>query len=124
MQFKATLPREQLIRALHDKVNERREELLNFGVTFDGHAYDTNDRSIKNITSVVASLGVGIPLPDGFVWRTTDNISVPHDSVSLVFLAASMLEYSNAVYSASFSIKDAISAAENPSTIPLNEGWP
>jgi hypothetical protein len=124
MQYKATLPRDQLIRALHDKVNEIRESKLNAGCTYNGHEYDTNDRSIRNIGSVVAALAAGIPIPDGFVWRTTDNISVPHDSVSLVSLAASMLLYSNAVYSSSFAIKDAITNAENPSTIPLNEGWP
>jgi hypothetical protein len=124
MQFKATLPREQLIRALHDKVNERRAEKLDAGVNYGGHAYDTDAQSIQNITAVVAALGGGIPLPTGFVWRTADNISVEHTSGSLMWLAAAMLEYSNAVYSHSFSLKDQISEAENPSTIPLNEGWP
>jgi hypothetical protein len=124
MQFKATLPRDQLIRALHDRVNEIRQEKLNGGCTYNGHAYDTDAQSIKNITAVVAALSSGIPLPSAFVWRTSDNISVEHTAGSIVWLAGTMLEYSNSVYSASFAIKDAISTAENPSTIPLNEGWP
>jgi hypothetical protein len=124
VQYKATLPRDQLVRALHTRVNEIRETKLRGGCTYNGNTYDTDTQSIQNITAVVAALSSGIPLPSDFVWRTSDNISVEHTAGSIVWLAGTMLEYSNAVYSASFAIKDAITSAENPSTIPLNEGWP
>ena len=123
MQFKATLPDAELRRKLQDKVNEIRAEKIDAPVEFNGHDYDADPQSVANLTGVVASLGAGIPVGD-VVWRDANNVDVTHSPESLVALAGTMLARNQAVYAASFTIKNAIAEAEDPSTVDINSGWP
>lgn len=124
MQFKATLPDAELRRTLQNKVNEIRDGLIFGGCEYDGHRYDSDARSIQNITATVAAISAGVPLPDGFVWRSADNESIPHTAESLTALAGTLLDFVNACYARSFTLKDEIGASEAPELVDINEGWP
>lgn len=124
MRFNATLPDAELRRTLQNKVNLIRDGLIFGGCKYDGHRYDSDARSVQNITATVAAISAGVPLPDGFVWRSADNQSVPHTAESLTALAGTLLDLVNACYARSFALKDEIITAEDPSTVDLQAGWP
>lgn len=124
MRVKVSLPAAELKRELQARVNRTRAEKLTAGFEFDGHRYDTDPASLLNLTAVVAALGIGVPLPKDFVWRSADNISVQHTAESLSSLAAALLEYTNAVYARSFELKDRIETEESPQQVDARGGWP
>lgn len=123
MQFKATLPDEELRAALCSQVNAIRAVKLSEPVEYDGHLYDADQQSVVNLTGVIAALGSGIPVPL-IVWRDANNVDVTHSAESLISLAGTMLARNQAVYESSFSIKDAVANASDPSTVNLRSGWP
>lgn len=94
------------------QINVWREERLLTGVEFDGHRYDSDDRSRANVSGLVAALAAGVELPAGFSWRTADNIEVPMTAQEAVAFGAAMLGHVNTVYAASKVYKDALEAAE------------
>lgn len=93
------------------RVNADRERALSAGVTYGGSVYDSDNRSRANLTGAVAATQAGIPLPDRFTWRTSDNKDVPMTAVELVGLAAAMLSHVNAQYRRSWELKAQINAA-------------
>jgi len=105
-------------------VNIVRADQLARPVTFNGHDYDADPVSKGNVVATVAAVSVGVPLPDGFTWRTSDNVDVPMTSTDLVGLAGTMLARGNAIYAWSWTLKAAIEAADDPSTVDINAGWP
>lgn len=124
MLVRATLPADQLKRKLQDLVNEIRDERLSAPFVFHGVTYDTDEKSIANLTAMLSAVTAGIPLPEGFVWRSSDNLDIPHDVESLKALVGSLVGYRSAVYAKSFALKNAIAASDCPSQIDLLAGWP
>lgn len=54
--------------ALKEKINEKRDLLIQSPLLFNGSLYDADERAITNLT-----IWKGEILPDGFVWRDADN---------------------------------------------------
>jgi len=124
MQVKVSLPPPALRLALKERVNTIRLARLAQPMEFEGHWYDNTQQTVQNLTAVVAAVSAGISLPDGFCWRTADNENVPHDAASITRLAAAFLAYTQACYTHSWALKEAIDAADDPAKIELVNGWP
>jgi len=124
MRIEAALPLDELRAVLCARVNSIRAERLSRVFSFGGVGYDCDERSISNLTAMVSAINAGIPVPDGFVWRSADNQDIPHDAASLTALAGAMVAYRSAVYANSFRMKDAINAATNPASVDVTAGWP
>jgi hypothetical protein len=93
------------------KINGSRETAINAGVIYNDQTYDSDDRSRANLTATVSALQAGIPLPQGFTWRSADNQDVPFDAADLIGLAAAMMEHVNTQYQKSWALKTTVSAA-------------
>lgn len=106
------------------EVNARRTRAIAAGVAFEGYVYDSDSTSLANVTAAVAGAAAGIPIPEGFTWRTADNVNVPMDVEQLVALGAAMLAHGSACYAYSWALKDAINDSDDPLSINLDEGWP
>jgi hypothetical protein len=124
MRFKATLPLPELRRKLQDRVNEIRGDRLDGGVEFDGHRYETDDRSLRELAFILAAIGAGIPLPAEFVWRTAKNENVPHTDKSLKSLAEALLGFRQQCRKKSWELKDLIESSPNPASIDTEASWP
>lgn len=101
------------------QINQWREEALNAGVEFNGHVFDSDERSRQNLTGVVGAVNAGIPLPEGFVWRSAANVNVPMTTPELVALAATMLQHVNAQYARSWQRKAELQAQDNSDLVDL-----
>ena len=114
---------EQTARAretLKATVNVKRAEKLKAGFTFAGNRFDSDERSLLNLTATVSAVNAGIPLPDGFTWRTSDNVDVPCDAQFLVGLAGTALQYQSACHARSWALKAQIDAGEQ---VDIDSGW-
>jgi len=80
-------------------------------VTYNGNSYQVDRVSSGLITSAVVAVGAGIPLPTGFVWRTSNNINVPFAQADLVALGGLALQNTNTLYAHSWAQKALINAA-------------
>ena len=92
-------------------IDADRDATLNNGFTWDGYMFDSDEASRNNLTSVVASVNAGIPLPPNFVWRTKDNQSLPLTATQLVELGGAMLDFVNATYVTSWDRKTVVQNA-------------
>lgn len=106
------------------QVNIERARRIAGGVSYAGHVYDSDDVSRANVTGTVAAVSAGVPLPDGFAWRTADNVDVPFDAPTLVALGAALLAHANACYANSWALKAALAAADDPASVDITAGWP
>lgn len=89
------------------------------GFEHDGHIYDSDERSKSNIIGTATGVTAGIPLPDGFTWRTHDNEDIPMDGPGVIALGASLLQHISAQYARSWQLKAQIDAAESPPDLDL-----
>jgi hypothetical protein len=120
----ATLLALDVIRAqMSARVTEIRDELMNAGVQFQGNVFDSDSRSIQNLTAVTAGIAAGMSIPS-LSWRTQNNVTVVLTAGELVSLAATMLVRMQEIYSHSWVLKNEIAESQTPHTINLNEGWP
>ncbi|CAI8743198.1 conserved protein of unknown function [Methylococcus capsulatus] len=117
MRYKATLPPEDFKRLMRARVNAEREARLRAGFEFQGHTYDTDPQSVANMTAVLAALGAGLPLPEGFAWRDRANIDVPMDEATFKAFTGSLLVHVNSIYVESWRKKDEIKTSGNPASI-------
>ena len=93
------------------------------GFRFEGHRYDSDLVSRTNIIGTATGVQAGIPLPDGFTWRTSDNQNVPIDGPGVIMLGGALLEHVNTQYAISWHLKSLIDAATTPEEIEAIS-WP
>lgn len=84
---------------------------IDSGFEFDGHVYDSDERSQTNIIGTANAVQAGLPLPEGFSWRTKDNQNVPFDSQKVIALGAALLAHVNTQYSISWWLKEQVAQA-------------
>jgi hypothetical protein len=89
-------------------VNATRDTQMFAGITYAGHVYDSDERSVSNLNATITLVDGGLVLPPGFVWRTQDNVNVPMAIADLKGLAQAMLLNAYALYAASWAQKDAM----------------
>ena len=96
-----------------DEINAATLAAIDAGFEHDGHAYDSDARSQTNIIGTANAFSAGVPLPDGFTWRTQANDNVPIDGPGVVALGAALLEHVNACYAKSWQLKAVVDAAQS-----------
>lgn len=106
------------------RVTETREAALRLGVHWGGHRWDVDQRSQVLLSTWLAAVGAGVPLPGGFTWRTADNDDVPLGRRELLELVAAMLGHVQAIYARAWALKAQIDTSAAPEIIDLREGWP
>lgn len=84
------------------------------GFEHDGHTYDSDERSKSNIIGTATGVTAGLPLPDGFTWRSHDNQNVPMDGPGVIALGAALLQHVSTQYAISWQLKAEIEAATTP----------
>lgn len=120
MRFKATLPLLELRRLKQDQVNAKRAERLAEGYAFEDSTFATDPQSIANMTAVLAAIGAGVDLPDGFAWRDQNNVNVPMDAETFKRFAGGLLARVNQIYTQSWSKKDEIETSGTPASIDVD----
>jgi hypothetical protein len=90
------------------EIGDYREMILYSGFWWDGHVYETNDVSRANIIGTVAFILSGVPLPDGFTWRTGDDCNVPHTGPSFLAMFFNAIARLNTVYGISWYLKQQV----------------
>jgi hypothetical protein len=99
------------------QINAWRKQAIDAGVAFNGVMFDSDDISRANLTGVVAAANAGIPLPEGFTWRSADNQDIPMDLAALVGLAGTMLAHVNFQYAKSWTLKGVVDAAADAAAV-------
>ena len=93
-------------------INQWRTEAIDAGVEYAGVRYDTDAVSRDNITGTLTAVQAGVPLPDGFTWRSEDNQDIPMTVGNLAGLSAVVLAHVNTCYQRSWALKAEVDAAE------------
>jgi hypothetical protein len=120
MRYRATLPLPELRRLKRDQVNAKRAKLLAEGYAFEGAIFATDPQSIANMTAVLAAIGAGVALPEGFAWRDQANDNVPMDAETFKRFASGLLAQVNRIYTQSWAKKDEIETSENPAAVDVD----
>lgn len=89
----------------NQEINTIRSVKLSEPVLYSGHYFDADKESSANLVAVVSAVSAGIPLPDGFTWRTANNDNVMLSVVDLISLAGTMLAVTNNIYFQSWAKK-------------------
>lgn len=108
--------------AAHARISAARDDAIAAGIAWNSHSWQADDRSRALLTGAVAAFQAGVPIPQGFTWRTADNQDVPMAMADLVGLAAAMLQAADAAYSRSWKLKAQIDAAQSIAAIQA-VGW-
>lgn len=98
----ATLP-ENLKRT----ADAERDTKIYGGVTYNGRVFDSDPRSIANLTATIAAVAAGaFTLPTPFYWRSADNENVDMSFDDLKGLAAAMIAHGYQAYLEAWAVKD------------------
>ena len=90
------------------EIGDYRELILASGFFWDEHVYETNDVSRANIIGTVAFILSGVPLPEGFTWRTGDDCNVPHTGPSFLGMFFNAIARLNMIYGVSWNLKQQV----------------
>lgn len=94
------------------QIDAQRDQQIDSGVSFAGHVFDSDQRSRDNLTGAVSAFSAGVPIPEGFTWRSADNQNIPVGMPELLGLSGAMLLHVNAAYSTAWARKAAVDAAQ------------
>lgn len=123
----APVPAEPTLMELKDRKSEQITVAclmaIDGGFEHEGHPYDSDIVSRTNIIGTATGVQAGIPLPDGFTWRTSDNDSVPMDGAGVIQLGAALLQHVNEQYGTSWQLKAQVDAATTPEEVAAIS-WP
>lgn len=97
-------------------INKRRETAITTGtVEYAGDTFDADSVAQTNIDKTLTRLALGVELPEGFTWRSTDNENIPFDDIDVKGLAEAMDNKRLMAYQVSWSAKDSF---DSMTTIP------
>jgi hypothetical protein len=112
--FAQARTKDQILADLKDKKSAEIETAcllaIGAGFTFEGNQFGADLVSRTNLIGTVGSIQAGIPLPDGFTWRTLDEQNVPMTADALVALGAALLVHCNTQYAKSWALKAQVDA--------------
>lgn len=102
----------------------RSDKLATLTVAALGHTWDADPKSIQNLVGVLVGNAAGLFIPDGFTWRTADNLSVSVTPADLATVGGMMQTAVDAVYRESWRLKDTVIAqSANPEALDLLALW-
>jgi len=118
---------EELKERAKQNVNHVRDERMVSGFHYAGHTFDSDAASQTNIIGVVTGISVGMTLPEGFTWRTTDDQNVPANVEYIVNMASVLLAFKTQCYQVSWwhkAVIDSYTTAEEVESHDLTLYWP
>lgn len=113
-----------------EEVNKLREQILKYNpnsIQYNGNFFSNDSITRNNISESLNLLNAGVTIPEGFVFRTKDNINIPFNADDIKNLAALSLFYKNACYQHSWELKnqiDQLTTVEEIEAFDINVGWP
>ncbi len=116
----ASLTVEQQRHILKHKIDNMRAVKLVQPFTFCGNRYDMDETSIANVTGVLLAVLVGANLPEGFTWRSYDNVDVPFTAQTLENLAMAGMAERSRIYQISWNLKRLVDEATDPMSVDIN----
>ena len=93
------------------------------GFEHDGHIFDSDPRSKSNIIGTATGLTAGVPLPEGFTWRTQGNQDVPMDGADVIALGAALLQHISTQYAIGWQLKEQVDLAPDQAALDTIN-WP
>jgi hypothetical protein len=111
-------------------LNKKRDEVLrisNNPLIYNGNEFTNDSKTRFNISEALNLVNAGVPIPEGFMFRTADNINIPFNAEDIKNLAALSLFYKNACYQHSWELKnqiDTLTTVEEIEAFDINVGWP
>jgi hypothetical protein len=116
-----------LKRARQNYINDRREIAIASGAEFNGWTFDTDERSVANLTAAVAFIQAapdyGFPVPPAISWRDATNFDRALTPAQLVGLGAVIFTRVQTAHGIARALKDAIEAATTEAAIRAID-WP
>jgi hypothetical protein len=115
------------------KVNAKRDQMIDSGIQFEGHTFQTRAADRENILGAaqLAFMSGAQPgdlrwsNPDqDFTWITADNEVVKMDAQNMIKLAKAVAARKSLCIYHARALKDDIEAASDPSSINIEIGWP
>ena len=108
-------------------INDRREVAIASGAQFNGWTFDTDERSVANLTAAVAFIQAapdyGFPVPPAISWRDATNVDRALSPAQLVGLGAAIFTRVQTAHGIARQLKDAIEAANSEAAINAID-WP
>lgn len=100
------------------------------GVSYRGVIFDSDPVSAGNLTGWTTAVAAGIPVPEGFTWRSQDNRNIPFTAQDILGLAAAAVAKTTACYQRAWQLKALVDAFTDPADyqqlkeLNINEQWP
>ena len=107
-------------------VDNKRTELTNAGIMFQGSLFDTDPSSLRNISYWHLQVNSGTIVPENFVWRDANNIDHPADNDFIKNLSLSITQRGTQLYQTAWAHKANIDAMNNVKDVlayDITTGW-
>lgn len=105
------------------RLSERFREALAQGIEFDGHLVATDDHS-RNLIAQTLLFRADAPPEAPQRWKTKDGDPYMTTMARIRAMAEAIGVYTDACYGHEGVLKVAIEAAEDPSAVDIESGWP
>ena len=111
-------------------IDATRDRARHSGVTFNGVLFDSDPVSAGNLTGWTTAVAAGIPVPEGFTWRSQDNRDIPFTSADILGLAAAMVAKTTACYQRAWQLKALVDQIADSAdyarleSMDITAGWP
>lgn len=126
----------QTASSIYTAIDAERDRRINGGFTFGEHTFQSRPSDRENVMGAsqlaLSYLGAGgdpsslrWANPDAdFVWIAADNQTVPLTAADVVALFQVGVAFKSALTFYARAMKDAVIAAEDPSSVPWRDNWP
>ena len=111
-------------------IDAERDRQRYSGVTYKGVRFDSDAVSERNITGWTSAVAAGIPVPEGFTWRSADNRDIPFTAEDILGLAAAMVAKTTACYQRAWQLKALVDVFTDPADyqqvkdLNITQQWP
>lgn len=99
------------------EINSLRNVKLVQPVIYNSNPYDTDNKSIQNLSSTIAAYSTGIPFPEDYVWRTADNRNIPATLEDLKAILVKVTNQVNTIYTESWDKKKQVEQSTTISAV-------
>lgn len=96
---------------LHKVVNDLRDKAMLEGFEYAGNTYQADSVSYGNITSTIVAINSGMPLPDGFTWRSADDQDIDVTKDDILAMGEAALAYITVCYKRAWELKAEVDTA-------------
>lgn len=111
-------------------IDAERDRQRYSGVTYKDVRFDSDVVSGSNISGWASAVAAGIPVPEGFTWRSADNRDIPFQEEDVKALAAAIVLKTTLCYQRAWALKAQINEFTDPNkyqelqTLDITTNWP